>query len=309
MHLCRMPFADLARQIHDAESWGFDSAWVDDDLFTPRYSDFDPWTVLAALAVQTERIRLGTLVTVTTFRPPAVLAAQVVTADHIANGRIEIGLGAGGAGLNDTVGLAEWSPRERAERLDEYAAILAPMLRGERVDFDGLHYSVHNAQAAPPVRPPGPPLIVAAHGERGLRTAARHAGGWNALIELAGSSEDATASAALADAVARTKGLSDRLDAICAEEGRDASTLRRSVLLYPGKVDPLSSVDAFDQVTGAFQEIGIDEFVINWPPIKNLMPAAGEGEAGVARRPPDIPLTAAQRSAFERIVAERIVNR
>jgi hypothetical protein len=247
---------------------------------------------------------------VITFRYPSVLAAQVVTADHISDGRIEIGLGAGGPGANGTVGLAEWTPRERSERLEEYAAILAPMLRGERVDFDGTHYAVHDAQVAAPIQQPGPPLVVAAHGERGLRTAARHAGGWNALIELTGSdTEDSSPSAILAAAVANTKRLSERLDAICSEERRDPSTLRRSVMIYHAKVNPLSSVDAFDELTGSFQEIGIDEIVFVWPPIENLLPANGVTEPGAYGRPADIPLTSAQRSAFERVVAARITNR
>jgi alkanesulfonate monooxygenase SsuD/methylene tetrahydromethanopterin reductase-like flavin-dependent oxidoreductase (luciferase family) len=302
----RIPYDGLAQYARDAEAMGFDSVWVDDDIFSPTYSDFDPWTLLAGLAVETERIRLGTLVSVITFRYPSVLAAQAITADHLSKGRIELGLGAGAPGLNGAVGLAEWTPRERSERLEEYVAILAPMLRGERVDFDGAHYTVHDAQVAAPIQKPRPPLKLAAHGDRGLRVVARYADGWNTLVELTDSAGgDASWPAILAGAVAMTKQRSERLDTIALEEGRDPATLRRSVIVYRATVDPFSSVEAFDEVAGAFQNIGIGEIIFLWPPLENLMPG-GDAVPGPLRRPPDIPLTAAQHRAFERVVAERI---
>jgi alkanesulfonate monooxygenase SsuD/methylene tetrahydromethanopterin reductase-like flavin-dependent oxidoreductase (luciferase family) len=184
------------------------------------------------------------------------------------------------------------------------------MLRGERVDFDGAHYAVRDAQVAAPFQKPRPPLILAAHGERGLRTTARYADGWNTVVELTGSSGgEATWPLILAGAVATTKRMSERLDVIASEEGRDPATLRRSVLVFRAAVNPFSSVDAFDEVAGAFQQVGIDEIIFVWPPIENLMPAIDGAELGPLRRPPDIPLTSAQRSAFERVVAERISNR
>jgi alkanesulfonate monooxygenase SsuD/methylene tetrahydromethanopterin reductase-like flavin-dependent oxidoreductase (luciferase family) len=239
-----------------------------------------------------------------------VLAAQAITADHISQGRIELGLGAGAPGLNGTVGLAEWTPRERSERLAEYVAILAPMLRGERVDFDGTHYTVHDAQVAAPIQQPRPPLTLAAHGERGLRTVARYADGWNTLVELTDAGGgDAPWPAILAEKVATTKRLSERLDAMSLEEGRDPATVRRSVIVYRSTVSPFSSVDAFDEVTGAFRQIGIDEIIFLWPPLENIMPGDSDGPIGPLRRPPDIPLTQAQQNAFERVVAARITNR
>ena len=217
MTFCRAPFDEIVRLVRSAEELEFDSAWVDDDVLTPSYGDYEAWTVLGALATATERIRLGTMVTVPPFRHPAVLAAQVMTVDHISQGRAQIGLGAGGPPNNyGAVGFADWSPRERAERLEEQAAILSVLLRGERVDFEGKHYCVADAQVTQPIQRPRPPLIVAAHGERGLRTVARHADGWNTLGGQAyPAAQDPSARISLAEAVASTKRLSGTSPGSC----------------------------------------------------------------------------------------------
>lgn len=307
MNFCRRPYQELAQHVRDAEAMGFDSAWVDDDVLTPGYGDYEAWTVLGALAVETERIRLGTLVTVPPFRHPAVLAAQVITVDHISNGRIEIGLGAGGPSNNyGAVGFDDWSPRERAERLEENAAILSVLLRGELLDFEGQHYSVVGAQAARSIQRPRPPLIIAAHGERGLRTVARYADGWNNFGGQAyPAAQDPTARVPLAEAIANTRRLNDRMGTICEEEGRDPRSIRRTVLVYRTKDDPLASIDTFDEYVGAYRAIGADEIIFYWPPLDNLFPKT----ANASGFSTSLPLSATQRGAFERIVSARIANR
>jgi alkanesulfonate monooxygenase SsuD/methylene tetrahydromethanopterin reductase-like flavin-dependent oxidoreductase (luciferase family) len=309
MKLTRIPYADLQHDIQEAEDMGFDSAWIDDDLFTPTYADFGAWTVLPALAAQTERIRLGSLVTPPQFYHPAVLAMQVLAVDHISNGRIEVGVGAGGDPVSyAAVGAGNWPPRERIDRLAEQVAILARMLRGESVDMTGEYYASRVDLVIPPVQQPRPPLIVAAHGKRGLRLVARYADGWNTLVAMAGPGvDDPHAPHTLAEMVDRTRQLSQQLDQICVEEGRDPATIRRSVLSHRPKVEPLSSVDAFDEFTGAYEEIGIDEIMFYWPPLANTMPS--DGPIGPLGRPADIPLSAEQRRAFEKVVSERISNR
>ncbi len=273
---------------------GFASAWVDDDILTPGYADIEPWTLLAALARETSRLRLGTPVTVTTFRHPSFLAAQVVTLDHLSGGRAELGFGAGGPPNNyGAFGHDDWSPRQRAERLEEQAAILDPLLRGEPVTYEGRHYRVRAARLSLPVQRPRPPLVIAAHGNRGLRVAARHADGWNSLGgQPYPGAQDPSQRLPLADAVANIKRLSERLDGYCREVGRDPATLRRTVLAYWPRVDPLSSVDAFDEYVGRYRDIGVDEIVFYWPPL------AGLGE--------ELSISAEQQATFERIAAERI---
>lgn len=291
------PYGDLRDRFRLAETLGFDSAWVNDDLLMPDAADFEPWTVLGALARDTSRIRLGTMVSAITFRHPAFLAAQVVTLDHVSGGRAEIGLGAGGPPHPyGAFGHAAWSPRERAERLAEQAAILGPLLRGEAVTEDGPHYPVRDARAPAALQRPRPPFIVAAHGDRGLMVAARHADGWNSLggQPLAGADDPANR-VLLAEAVAATGRLGERLDGFCRQIGRDPASIRRSVLAFHAEPDPLSSLAAFDEYVGRYAEIGIDEVILYWPPL-----------AMVERRQP---VSAALQASFERIAADRIAVR
>ena len=312
MNFTTPPFEDLVQQVRTAEELGFASAWVNDDVLSmsPRGPELEPWTVLTGLARETSRIRLGTLVTVITFRHPALLAAQVITLDHLSQGRAALGLGTGGPPNNyGALGLEVWPPRERAERLAEQAAILDPLLRGETVDFEGRYYQAHDPWAPMPVQRPRPPLIIAAHGDRGLQVVARHADGWNSFggqpYRVA---QDPTRRLSLADAVAETRRLSERLDGYCQDVGRDPAAVRRAVLAYRPSVDPLSSLDAFDEYVGRYREIGIDELIFYWPPLDNLHPRRpGPPDAQPVFDPPR-PLSPIQQATFERIAAERIAR-
>jgi alkanesulfonate monooxygenase SsuD/methylene tetrahydromethanopterin reductase-like flavin-dependent oxidoreductase (luciferase family) len=289
------PYDDLARRFRQVEELGFASAWLDDDILT-EYADFEPWTALAALARDTERIRLGTMVTAITYRHPSFLAAQVATLDAVSAGRAALGIGAGGPpNPYSAFGFDEWKPRERADRLEEQVAILDQLLRGENVDFDGRYYPVEGAQLPEMLlRRPRPALIVAAHGDRGLRLTARYADGWNSFGGQADpGAQDRSQPITLTEAVASTKRRSERLDAFCREVGRDPATLRCSVLAYHPVPDPLSSLDAFDEYVGAYAEIGIEEISYYWPPTVDA----------VARRAP----SPQQQAMFERIATERVL--
>lgn len=290
----RIPYRVLADRVRLAEELGFASAWVDDDLLTPSYSQFEPWTLLGALARDTSAIRLGTMVTVITFRHPSLLVAQVVTLDHLSDGRAQIGLGTGGPpNPYRAFSLTDWTPRERAERLEEYVEVLGPLLRGETVTHGGPHYPVEDAQAPPTIQRPRPPLTIAAHGRRGLRLTARYADGWNSLGGQPYPLKDPKDLRPLAEAVAETKRLSDQLDSYCQAVGRDPASIRRSVQALRPVPDPFSSLDAFDEYVGAFAEIGIDELIFYWPPIDLVF-------ADPAAIPTD------QQARFERIAAIRL---
>src|SRR5215210_1654716 len=95
------PWATMVERWQHIEALGFDSVWVADHYvnpYQPTQPWFDGWTLLTALATQTTTIRLGALVTNITLHNPAVLARRALTVDHISNGRLEVGLGSGGAG-------------------------------------------------------------------------------------------------------------------------------------------------------------------------------------------------------------------
>lgn len=288
-----LPFTELARRSREVEALGFDSLWLADDLNIPGYADLEIWTLLGALARDTARLRLGTLVTSVAFRHPAFLAAQAVTVDQISGGRVDVGIGAGGPPNNyATLGYDDWGPAERFARLEEQVIILDQMLRGAPISHTGQFYRTANATLPLPVQQPRPPLIVAAHGERGLRLTAQFADGWNTLGGQPYPEARYGKKVTLAEAVAITQHRSRQLDAFCREFGRDPAGVRRSIAVYrPVPPDPLSSVTAFDDYVGRYAEIGIDEIIFYWPPLPNFLEQR--------------PISAEQQATLERIASDR----
>jgi F420-dependent oxidoreductase-like protein len=145
----------------------------------------DAWLTLAALGRETERIRLGTLVTPVTFRYPGVLAIEVAQADAMSGGRVEIGLGAGWHDREHAAfGLPFPSTGDRFEMLEEQLAILDGMWTtpvGETFSFDGKHHKIEDSPALPkPAQRPRPPIILGGWGtKRTPRLAARFADEFN----------------------------------------------------------------------------------------------------------------------------------
>lgn len=169
--------ASLARRAEDA---GFDSLWLCDHFF---YRDQDgkevgiheAWTLLSALAVETRRIELGTLVLATSFRSPGLLAKMAVTADDVAAGRLILGLGCGW--YEDEYRAFGFPFDHRVGRFEEALRIIVPLVRGERVTFEGRWERVDDAVVLPaPARPV--PVLVAAKGERMLQLTAELADQW-----------------------------------------------------------------------------------------------------------------------------------
>jgi alkanesulfonate monooxygenase SsuD/methylene tetrahydromethanopterin reductase-like flavin-dependent oxidoreductase (luciferase family) len=162
------PFCD-ARRIVDmaiaAEDAGWDAVFLWDHLrwiVDWNLDVHDPWALLSAMAVRTERVRLGTCVTPVPRRRPHVLAKQVVTLDHLSQGRAVLGVGLGEPPDADFSDLGdEPDPRVRAARLDEGLAIIDGLMRGDRVDHDGEHFTVHAAVLPAAVQRPRPPIFVA----------------------------------------------------------------------------------------------------------------------------------------------------
>ena len=156
------------------------------DHYTSFHGDpggaLDAWATLCALAVITDRIRLGTLVSAATFRHPSELARVAVTADHISGGRIEVGVGAGWfEGEHRQNGFVFPAVADRFDLLTEYIEILVHSWGAETFDFEGRHFVLQGQRALPgPVQKPHPPVIVGGAGRpRSLALAARFAQEYN----------------------------------------------------------------------------------------------------------------------------------
>ncbi len=172
-----------------AEAGGFD-AFFRSDHFLAMGGDglpgpTDSWVTLGAIARETERIRLGTLVTSATFRLPGMLAVQVAQVDAMSGGRVELGLGTGWYDAEHTAYGVPFPPLgERFERLEEQYAVITGLWgtpEGETFDFAGKHYQLVDCPALPkPVQRPHPPLIVGGGGpKRTPRLAATYADEFN----------------------------------------------------------------------------------------------------------------------------------
>ena len=250
-----LPWQTLVERWKLFEELGFDSVWDCDHFVQPEQPHgpyLEGWTLLAGLAAMTTRIRIGVLVSSNTFRHPALLAKQAVTVDHISNGRLELGLGAGWYEPEHAMYGVEFpSPGERVARLEEAVVIVDQLLRSDVVTFPGRYYTLRDAEFRPsPIQKPRPPLTIGAHGPRMLKLCARYADSWNSY----GSVEE-------------IRGRNGILEECCAEVGRDPSEIIRSLYSYPATAtsDPWDSIDAFRDVVGRYRDVGINEFILDQP--------------------------------------------
>jgi alkanesulfonate monooxygenase SsuD/methylene tetrahydromethanopterin reductase-like flavin-dependent oxidoreductase (luciferase family) len=219
----------------------FEDAWLWDHL-VPLRGDvtgaaLEAWTLLAALAAQTSRLRLGVIVTSNRIRPPAVLAKMAATVDIIAGGRLVFGIGAGGSALSDPAyrdmvhreydafGIGVVPPGEALAALAESCALVKRLWREDQpFDFDGRCYQLKGAICEPkPVQSPGPPIMIGAGGERSaLRVVAQHADIWASPTFTVGDFRHKNAV----------------LDDHCAAVGRDPGEITRSAQVFFTAAEP-----------------------------------------------------------------------
>jgi F420-dependent oxidoreductase-like protein len=215
-------FDHVVAQARAAEDAGFSLVTVMDHLY--QIDGIGPvtdpmlegWSTLAALARETRRVRLGTLVTGVTYRNPALLAKTASTLDVISGGRAILGLGAAwNDAEHDGYGFDFPPVKERMDRLDEALTIIRAMFTEERPTVEGRHYRVHAVLNVPrPIQPRGPRILVGGGGEqRTLRIAAKHA--------------DLTHWFPLGLDVLRRK--TELLEGYCEEIGRDPATIERTM--------------------------------------------------------------------------------
>ena len=168
-----------------AEEKGFDSVWVADHFHGVGPEDpLEAWTEMSAVAAITRRIEIGFLVLCNSYRSPALLAKMATTFDHISDGRLILGYGAGWFEQEyEAYGYEYPSIRTRLEQLEEGLEVLKRMWTHESATFHGVHYRVENARCwPPPVRRPHPPILIGGSGEKVLlKLVARFADVWNNL--------------------------------------------------------------------------------------------------------------------------------
>jgi alkanesulfonate monooxygenase SsuD/methylene tetrahydromethanopterin reductase-like flavin-dependent oxidoreductase (luciferase family) len=256
MLLQAVPYPQLRDDVLFAESIGLDGAWIADHFAVPALPDLpllEAWTTLAALAVDTTRIRIGTLVTNVATRNAAMLAKQALTVDQISGGRLDVGVGGGYyAAEHAYIGVDFLDGRGRTERLAEAVEILDGGLRGERVTLSGRHFRTADAPMHPsPTQRPRPPLYVGAQGPRSQRIAVRHA---DAVVTLGEPGFDVDAS------VASFRERMAHLDELCAEAGRDPSSLGRCYFAGFADEPIFASTDSAADFVGRFVEAGATEF-------------------------------------------------
>jgi alkanesulfonate monooxygenase SsuD/methylene tetrahydromethanopterin reductase-like flavin-dependent oxidoreductase (luciferase family) len=261
------------------EELGFESAWLCDHLVQPTRPQgpyFEAWTLLAGLAARTQKIRIGVLVTSNTFRYPSVLGRMAVTVDHISNGRLEVGLGAGWYEPEHTMfGIPFPETRELVSRFREAVQVVDLVMREDTSSFAGEYYQLKNAQSRPlSVQKPRPPLVLGAFGPRMLKIVATYGDTWNAF----GTPKE-------------MRERNQMLDDYCREIGRDPETLDRSIYYWVTKADadPWASMDAFYDGIGPYIEAGVNQFILDQPrddQIKLLERVAAEALPKYAREAP-----------------------
>jgi F420-dependent oxidoreductase-like protein len=218
-------YSDLLRVAQHAETLGYDAFFRSDHYLRigagdPGPGPTDAWATLAALAVQTGRIRLGTLVSSATFRLPGPLAITVAQVDQMSGGRVELGIGAGWYEAEHRAYGIPFPPvGERFDRLAEQLAIVTGLWRtpvGARFSFHGQHYQLEDSPALPKTaQAPGPPVIIGGTGPRRTPAlVARYADEYNVPF------------ASLDD----TRRAYERVRAACAEAGRDTTGTEPLVL-------------------------------------------------------------------------------
>src|SRR5271155_286499 len=180
-----MSFKSLADRATQAEKLGYHSLWLVDHFWNRGIPDADcleSTALMSGIAAHTEKLRIGTLVLCNSFRNPALLAKSLTTIDHISNGRLEIGLGAGWMDEEyRAYGYEFPSIGKRLRQLGEALQVLKAMFADKLASFKGKYYEIADAPLNPkPVQRPHPPILIGGSGEKVmLRIVAKYADRWN----------------------------------------------------------------------------------------------------------------------------------
>jgi len=273
-------YDDQLAVAREAEALGYDAFFRSDHYLTmgPGLGEpgpTDAWITLAGMARETERIRLGTLVTAATFRLPGPLAISVAQVDAMSGGRVELGLGSGWFEEEHRAYGIPFPPLgERFAKLEEQLAIITGLWQtpvGERFSFAGTHYTLTDSPALPkPVQSPRPPVIVGGWGrKRTPALAARYADEFNLpFAPLADVRPQIDAAIAACEAAGRDPATMTWSAALVLCCGEDEETFRKRAAAIGQEPDQLRSTGAAGTVAevterlGAYVEAGIERFYL-----------------------------------------------
>lgn len=245
----RASFAELSYRIVTTEQSGWDSFDVVDHfygLFDVREPTHEAYTMLAALAPQTNRVRLGVMVAGNTYRNPVFLLKQAMTVDEISGGRVTFGVGTGWTRReHEAYSWELYDPKTRVDRFEEALEIWDLLQSKERVTYLGKHYELIDAPFEPKSSQGKLPVLIGGTKPRMMRLVAKYADIWNSVGDL---DEAGTAS--------------KNLDKACLEIGRDPATIVRSV--SPARVF-LESPAKFEEHFHAYRALGFTDFRLPWP--------------------------------------------
>jgi F420-dependent oxidoreductase-like protein len=244
----------LGRIARAADESGLDTLWVSDHLLQADPNSsldaqmLEAYTTLGFLASQTQRIRLGTMVTAVTYRPPALLVKAVTTLDVLSGGRAWLGIGAGyHQGEATAMGLPLPALGERFERLEETLRLALAMWAGDDTSFEGIHYRLARPVNSPnSIQRPHPPILIGGMGEtKTLPLVARYADACN-LFDIPDGGKTVRHKLAM-------------LAGHCEQVGRSYDDIEKtlSTRLQPGE-----SPDAFARRCSEIADLGIGHIVV-----------------------------------------------
>jgi F420-dependent oxidoreductase-like protein len=268
MSMCldsRRPWADTVRIAQQLDTAGWHAIYVCDHFIpydatgkTPHGPMLEAWTTLTGLATMTTNARLGTLVLGNTYRHPAIVANMAATLDHVTNGRLILGLGAGWQqNEHDAYGIELPEPRERIDMFEQAVDIIEQLLGAPRTTSHGFFYDITDATCEPkPLQDPLPMLIGGGGEKRTMRVAAVYADIWHSWVNPE-----------------QLRHKNTVLDAHCASIGRDPKEVERATggTIYLSDVSGRSRAEDND-ISGTPDEVveqlrsysaaGADEFIV-----------------------------------------------
>lgn len=278
-------YQEVASLAKEAERLGFDAMWMSDHLFWDARSEqrncLDAWTLLTALAPVTTTLRLGTLVSCNSYRIPSVLAKVAASVDHLSNGRLEFGIGAGWKEMEYKAYGIPFPPiGTRLAQLEEAVQLIKMLWTQERASFQGKHYQLNNAVCAPkPVQQPLKTWIGGMGEKKLLRMVAQHADGWNAMpgVPIAAMQKKMDVLRRHCDAVGRDYGTIEKsLFILCCVVDNEAELRTRGsdlekalgtadVIKAGRKIRTAGTPEQVAETLRGFQGLGFDYFIAMFP--------------------------------------------